>query len=114
MLPVIFVAVRRGVVPGVATGVVFGLLQLILPGALIYHPLQAALDYPLAYAAVGLAGWCGSAAGGRWLALVWQCARFVFHFLSGLLFFATYVAAWEGPGRTRSPTTCSTWCRRRS
>jgi thiamine transporter len=99
MVPVIFVAVRRGLVPGVATGVVFGLLQLILPGAFIYHPMQAALDYPLAYAAVGLAGLVQV---GGWRTLtgavaVGCAARFVFHFLSGLVFFATYAPAWEAP-----------------
>jgi len=99
MVPVIFVAVRRGLVPGVATGVVFGLLQLILPGAFIYHPMQAALDYPLAYAAVGLAGLVRV---GGWRTLTGAvaagcAARFVFHFLSGLVFFATYAPAWEAP-----------------
>ena len=35
MLPILFVAIRRGLGPGVATGVVYGLLQLLLPGAFI-------------------------------------------------------------------------------
>ena len=99
MLPVVFVAVRRGLVPGVATGVVYGLLQMALPGAFIYHPMQAALDYPLAYAAVGLAGLV-RVGGWRTLAgavAVGCAARFVFHFLSGLIFFATYAPAWESP-----------------
>jgi thiamine transporter len=99
MLPVVFVAVRRGLVPGVATGVVYGLLQMALPGAFIYHPMQAVLDYPLAYAAVGLAGLV-RVGGWRTLAgavAVGCAARFVFHFLSGLIFFATYAPAWESP-----------------
>src|SRR5664280_1675477 len=32
-LPIIFVAVRRGVVPGATAGLLYGLLQLVLPGA---------------------------------------------------------------------------------
>jgi len=99
MLPLIFVAVRRGVGPGVTTGATYGLLQLLLPGAFIYHPAQAALDYPLAFAAVGLAGavpvrgflsLTGAVALG-------SGARFVFHFLSGLIFFASYAPHWEAP-----------------
>ena len=56
MLPIIFIAVRRGVVPGLVAGVLYGLLQLVLPGAFIYHPAQVALDYPLAFGALAVAG----------------------------------------------------------
>lgn len=119
MLPILFVAIRRGLGPGVATGVVYGLLQLLLPGAFVYHPLQALLDYPLAFGAVGLAGlvpvktdaavrgdghrvsWFGAAAAAV-LALVPAVllgtgARFFFHFLSGLIYFAEYAPSWEAP-----------------
>jgi len=55
MVPLLFVAVRRGVVPGVVTGALYGCVQL-LPALqpFIYHPAQVLLDYPLAFAAVGL------------------------------------------------------------
>ncbi|MGO8684542.1 MAG: energy-coupled thiamine transporter ThiT [Thermoleophilia bacterium] len=99
MVPVIFIAVRRGLVPGLACGAVFGALQLILPGAFIYHPLQAALDYPLAYMAVAAAGLVG-VSGVRTLALaviVGSLARLVCHYFSGLIFFATYAPKWESP-----------------
>ena len=58
MLPILFIAMRRGVLPGVVAGGLFGLLQLtgVAGTPYIYHPLQAALDYPLAFAALGLAG----------------------------------------------------------
>jgi thiamine transporter len=119
MLPILFVAIRRGFGPGVATGAVYGLLQLVLPGAFVYHPLQALLDYPLAFAAVGLAGlvpvrtdiandveehhrsWFDGAARAI-VALVPAVllgtgARFFFHFLSGLIYFASYAPSWEAP-----------------
>ena len=51
LLPIIFVAVRSGVVPGLTAGLLYGLVQLFLPGAFVYHPVQAALDYPLAFMA---------------------------------------------------------------
>jgi len=99
MLPLLFLAVRRGLGPALAAGVLYGLVQLVLPGAFIYHPAQAALDYPLAYMALAAAalvpvrGWRSLA-----LAVTVGCgARFVFHFLSGLIFFSSYAPHWEAP-----------------
>jgi thiamine transporter len=107
MLPILFIALRRGVLPGVVAGGLFGLLQLIGVGGApyIYQPLQAALDYPLAFAALGLAGLVpvgelrGVAGVARLTAAVAVGAggRFVFHFLSGLIFFAEYAPKWEAP-----------------
>lgn len=107
MLPILFIALRRGVLPGVVAGGLFGLLQLsgVAGAPYVYHPLQAALDYPLAFAALGLAGLVsvGELHGTRgWASLtaavaVGTGARFVCHFLSGLLFFAEYAPAWEAP-----------------
>jgi thiamine transporter len=55
MLPVIVVAFRRGLVPGVVCGVIAGFLQM-LPDPFLVHPLQILLDYPFAWGALGLAG----------------------------------------------------------
>ncbi len=106
MLPVLFIAVRRGMVPGMACGAVYGTLQLLLPGAFMYHPLQVALDYPLAFMAVGVAGAITvpnlrlTAHNLRTLGAavaLGSAARLFFHYLSGLLFFATYAPKWESP-----------------
>jgi len=99
LLPIIFIAVRRGVVPAAVTGLLYGLLQLGLPGAFVYHPAQAALDYPLAFMALCVAGFV-DVRGWKSLALavlVAMTARFGFHFLSGLIFFASYAPQWETP-----------------
>lgn len=99
LLPIIFIAVRRGVVPGLCAGLVYGLLQPFLPGAYVYHPLQAVLDYPLAFMALALAGLV-LVRGWRGLILAVALAvagRLVFHFLSGLIFFAEYAPSWESP-----------------
>jgi len=99
LLPIIFIAVRRGVVPGAVTGLLYGLLQLGLPGAFVYHPVQAALDYPLAFMSLAVAGFV-DVRGWRSLALAVAlalAARFCFHFLSGLIFFASYAPGWESP-----------------
>ena len=85
--------------PGLACGAVYGALQLVLPGAFLYHPLQVVLDYPLAYMAVGVAGLV-SVRGLKTLGLavaVGSVARLACHYFSGLLFFATYAPKWESP-----------------
>ncbi len=99
LLPIIFVAVRRGVVPGLVAGLLYGLVQLLLPGAFVYHPAQAALDYPLAFMSLALAGLV-VVKGWRGLILavgIGVAGRLVFHFLSGLIFFAEYAPSWESP-----------------
>ena len=99
LLPIVFVAVRSGVVPALTAGFLYGLVQLLLPGAFVYHPVQAVLDYPLAFMALALAGLV-LVRGWRTLALAVALAvagRLVFHFLSGLIFFAEYAPAWEAP-----------------
>ncbi len=97
LLPVVFIAVRRGVAPALLTGLLYGLVQLGLPGAFVFHPVQAALDYPLAFMALAAAG-VVRATGWRTLALaaaLGVAGRFVFHFLSGLIFFAEYAPEWQ-------------------
>ena len=55
MLPIIFIALRWGVLAGVTTGLLVGILQMMF-GAYILHWAQALLDYVVAFAAIGLAG----------------------------------------------------------
>ncbi len=105
LLPLVFVAVRRGVVPGLAAGFLYGVLQVGLPGAYVLHPAQALLDYPLAFMATALAGFVhvGPLTGRRGAlqllaaVTVAVAGRLVFHFLSGLVFFAEYAPHWEAP-----------------
>ena len=115
MLPILFIAVRRGLVPALTVGVVYGFVQLLLPGAFVVQPLQVALDYPLAFAALGLAALVPvppSPARPAWHAMrrspgaalpfvalltgavaLGVAARFVCHFLSGIIFFGSYAPA---------------------
>ncbi len=94
MVPVLFVAIRRGPRVGILAGVAYGLVVL-LEEPFIYHPVQFLLDYPLAFGALGLAGFfrkvplvgVGVGIGGR----------FICHFISGLVFFATYAPAGMDP-----------------
>lgn len=56
MVPLLWFALRRGLKYGVFAGFVYGLIHAFLPGSYIIHPLQGLLDYPLAFAALGLTG----------------------------------------------------------
>ncbi|MBY6036139.1 energy-coupled thiamine transporter ThiT [Fictibacillus nanhaiensis] len=55
MVPIFLMAFRRGLKAGVFTGLIVGLLQLLV-NPYIVHPAQLFLDYPLAFALAGVAG----------------------------------------------------------
>ena len=104
LLPIIAFAYSYGLAPGLVVGVAYGLLQMI-QDPWIVSPVQAILDYPLAFACIALAavarklpdswGWlAGIALGG--------VGRFVCHVLSGVVFFAEYAEA----------RVCRRWCTR--
>jgi thiamine transporter len=94
MVPIFFVAIRRGPRIGIIAGIAFGLVVLI-EEPFIYHPVQVLLDYPLAFGALGFAGFF------RKLPLVGVAVgiagRFICHFTSGVVFFATYAPAGMNP-----------------
>ena len=55
MLPLMLFAASYGGGPGLLAGAAYGLLQ-YLQGGWFVHPIQFLLDYPLAFALIGLAG----------------------------------------------------------
>ncbi|HCW52132.1 MAG TPA: energy-coupled thiamine transporter ThiT [Clostridiales bacterium] len=87
MVPLLVLALRRGPKVGLMAGAVYGLIQLWLD-PFVVHWAQVILDYPLAFALLGLAGFfpgrpfLGAAAG--------ILGRMVSHVLSGVIFFASY------------------------
>lgn len=93
MLPLFVVALRWGGLPGVIAGLLFSGVKLSVDPTIV-HPVQALLDYPLAFAAIGLTGFfkekpiAGITIGGL--------SRFFMHFLAGVVFFGEYAA----PGQT--------------
>jgi thiamine transporter len=110
MVPILYIALRRGVKVGVLSGAVFGLIDLYFE-YFVYNPIQFLLDYPLAFASLGLAGLLAGRterleAGGRKRSAaassvigvaVGISGRFVCHFLSGLIFFGSYAPPGESP-----------------
>ena len=104
MVPIMVLALRRGVLPAMIAGATWGVLQALLEPQFVYYPAQALLDYPLAFAFVGLAGLGSNSyrmalsraqaraavTGALWL-LLGVGARFAAHTLSGIVFFAENV-----------------------
>ena len=87
LVPLIWFALRRGVKYGVFAGFVYGLIHAFLPGAYIMHPVQGLLDYPLAFAALGLAGVFKKVpAVGITIGIV---GRFLCSFAAGIVFFTS-------------------------
>ena len=54
MVPIILIAFRWGLIPGMTTGLLIGVMQTMF-GATIVHWLQGTLDYGVAFTVVGLA-----------------------------------------------------------
>jgi thiamine transporter len=90
MVPLILLALRQGPWVGMVAGAVYGLLDLAIE-PFIVHPVQVIFDYPLAFGVLGLAGFFQPTIRGAILGtIVAVLARFVCHFVSGVVFFASY------------------------
>jgi thiamine transporter len=94
MVPIFWLALRRGPKIGIFAGAVFGVVDLAIE-PFVVHPAQFILDYPLAFACLGLAGLfrkrsvLGVTAG--------VAGRFVCHFVSGVVYFPIYAPEGMSP-----------------
>ena len=87
MVPILWLALRRGPKVGLFSATLHGVVQLALE-PYIYHPAQVLLDYPLAFGFLGVAGFFQKRPFiGVTLGIV---GRFISHFISGIVFFAPY------------------------
>ena len=88
MVPILWLAIRRGPKVGLFAATVYGVVQLMVDPSGVYYPTQAVLDYPVAFGLLGLAGFFRKR---PFLGVnVGILGRFVAHFLSGIIFFAQY------------------------
>ncbi|MCL2492557.1 MAG: energy-coupled thiamine transporter ThiT [Clostridiales bacterium] len=111
LIPLSVYALRRGAAAGMAVGLVWSLLWMVLGRPSIYYPIQAVLDYPVAFAMGGLGGIFShplqrsleAKHGKRTLlavilaVVVSVCVRWFVHFWSGVIFFAEYAPAGMSP-----------------
>ena len=91
MLPIFWLALRRGPKIGIFAGAVLGVVDLAIE-PFVVNPAQFILDYPLAFACLGLAGFFRNltAAGPVIGVVVGGTGRFISHFVSGVVYFASY------------------------
>jgi thiamine transporter len=91
MVPLLWFSLRRGLRSGLEASAIYGLIHMALPGSYIIDPVQGLLDYPIAYASLGLAGLfkkhplLGVGVG--------ITGRFLAHLVSGVWFFSQYAGA---------------------
>lgn len=97
MVPLFVFAFRWGGKKGMVAGAVYGLLDLVI-GFYSAHPVSLILDYPLAFAMIGLAGFFKKTTvgyiGGIFTGVF---ARFICHVLSGVIFYASYAPEGQSP-----------------
>ncbi|MBO4401479.1 MAG: energy-coupled thiamine transporter ThiT [Selenomonadaceae bacterium] len=94
MVPLLLVSFRYGAKAGALAGFLYGLLQ-IIQDPFILHPVQVLFDYPLPFMAMGLAGFFPR----RMIlaAALSFAGRFACHFISGVVFFASYAPEGVSP-----------------
>ena len=103
MIPIIIFALRHGNLPGIVVGALYGFVQMLFGGS-IFHPVQAILDYPVAFGVLGLAGLFSSefektkkilpVIKGASLGIV---LRMIAHTLTGAILFASYAPEGQNP-----------------
>lgn len=104
MVPIFIICFRWGFKSGVVAGFLWGLLQVVTGTAYVLTPLQAFIEYFIAFAFIGLAGLLSGvikqnlAANNRTKAfmfiilaiIIGSVARYFWHFVAGLVFWGSY------------------------
>lgn len=94
MVPLMLLTYRYGASVGMFAGFIFGLINIILD-PFILHPIQVLFDYPLPQMAVGLAAlYERNIIVSTFLVFT---GKFVCHFISGVVFFASYAPEGTSP-----------------
>lgn len=94
MLPILLMAIYYGTEVGFLTGFLYGLINL-LQNPYILHPIQVLFDYLLPFMALGFAGYFSNRVFIG--TIIGITARFVCHYISGIVFFASYTPQGMSP-----------------
>jgi len=89
MVPLLIISFMYGPEIGMLSGFLYGILNLFLDPYFL-HPVQVLFDYPLPSIAIGLSGFFKDKL--KTGTLVAFSAKFICHFISGIVFFASYAA----------------------
>ena len=88
MVPILWLALRRGPKIGLFSAAVYGLVQFAVDIPYIAHPAQVLLDYPIAFGMLGLAGFFQNR---PFIGVnIGVIGRFLAHFIAGFVFWAIY------------------------
>lgn len=93
-IPLLLIAFRYGAGVGILAGFLFGLIT-IIQDPFILHPIQVLFDYPLPHMAIGLAGFFPKKK--YFVTVLAFCVKFICHFISGVVFFASYAPEGYSP-----------------
>ena len=98
MVPIFWLTLRRGPKIGIFAGAVLGVVDLAIE-PFVVNPAQFVLDYPLAFACLGLAGFFRKPAvvGPIVGVVVGGTGRFLSHFVSGVIYFPQYAPTGMSP-----------------
>ena len=97
LVPLLFFSWRRGLKWGCCVGALTGLIR-ILVGGYIIDPLQAIVDYPVAYACTGFAALFSELNKGQIVGtMIAAMTQIACHTLSGAVFFAQYAPEGQNP-----------------
>jgi thiamine transporter len=98
MAPLFLFAIRWGGKNGLTVGAVFGMLDFLIGRFYSLHPVSIFLDYPLAYAMTGLAGFFKKSSVGYICGIITGVfGRFICHVVSGVVFYASYAPEGQSP-----------------
>ena len=86
LIPILMISFKYGAEVGTLAGFLFGLIT-IIQDPFIVHPVQVLFDYPLPFMAMGLAGMFQEKI---FLGTILAFAGNICHFISGIVFFASY------------------------
>lgn len=96
MLIICLIGYWYGPKVGIIAAITFGILQFIV-GPYVVHPLQVALDFPLAFGALGLSGFFSNSKNGLIKGFIaGSMGRLLMHCISGVIFYTTYVGDFVG------------------
>ena len=98
MVPIFWLALRRGPKIGIFAGAVLGVVDLAIE-PFVVNPAQFIFDYPLAFACLGLAGFFRNikTVGPVLGVVIGGSCRFISHFTSGVIYFSSYAPAGMSP-----------------